>query len=768
MKSGLLGETRTRIAFLGNYLPRRCGIATFTTDLCEAVRAASPDADCFAIAMNDSPEGYNYPDRVRFEIPVERREQYDLAADFLNVNKVGALCVQHEYGIFGGEDGRYLLPLLRQVQAPVVTTLHTVLTEPSASQRSVLLELADTTDLLVVMSPRAARYMEEIYGVPKSKIRMIHHGIPDVPFIDPNYFKDQFGAEGRRLLLTFGLLSEGKGIEYAIEALPRIVAEAPDVLYLILGATHPHVKREKGEAYRVSLQQRAHELGMEHHVLFHNRFVELGELCEYLGAADIYMTPYLNPAQIVSGTLAYALGAGKAVVSTPYWYAVDMLAEGRGRIVPFRDADSLAEVVLELLHHETQRHAMRKQAYTYCRGMIWKEVAREYLKLFHEVSKARHQRPRKLQLAELAQDRFLSLPELRPNHLIRMTDCVGILQHALFTVPDRRHGYSADDQARALMVAVLAERIRPKAAEWERLASRYLSFLHHAFDAGSRRFLNFMNYERQWKGPDPTEDVHARSILGLAHVVAYSKNPGQRALAMQLLDEAIPPTMSFVSPRAWAMTIQGVQFYLRRYAGASDFRRERDELAGMLHGQASREGTEDWPWPEDRLTYANAVIPHALIEAGEAMGQADMLQTGLEMLAWLDEIQTSEEGHFIPIGTEGWYVKGGHRARFDQQPIEAQTMIEACTAAYRTTRDDRWRTSARKAFDWFLGRNDLGHPVYDYQTGGCCDGLHADRINQNQGAESTIVWLLSLIGMHELQDSADAIGKQLRMEEEAS
>jgi glycosyltransferase involved in cell wall biosynthesis len=764
MRPGYSNGSYTRIAFLGNYLPRRCGIATFTTDLCEAVNAASPDTDCFAIAMNDSPEGYDYPDRVRFEIPANRREQYDLAADFLNVNKVATLCVQHEYGIFGGVDGRYLLSLLRQVRVPIITTLHTVLAEPSASQKAVFLELTDVSDLLVVMSPRAVRYLKEIYGVPESKIRMIHHGIPDLPFVDPSYYKDQFGAEGRRLLLTFGLLSEDKGIEYAIEALPRIVAQAPDVLYLLLGATHPHVLRDRGDAYRVSLQQRVHELGLERHVLFHNRFVELSELCEYLGAADIYLTPYLNPAQIVSGTLAYALGAGKAVVSTPYWYAEDMLAEGRGRIVPFRDPESLAETVLDLLQHETQRHAMRKKAYTFCRSLIWKEVARKYLELFQEISTARHQRPRKLQLEEVAKDRFLSLPELKPDHLIRMTDGVGILQHALFTVPNRHHGYSADDQARALMVAMLAERIRPKSAEWERLASRYLSFLHHAFDPESRRFLNFMDYERHWKGSVPTEDVHARSLLALAHVVAYSRNPGQRALAMQLLDETIPPTTSFVSPRALAMSLLGVQLYLRRYAGASDFRRERDELADLLYGRTSREGTEDWPWPEDRLTYANAVLPHALIEAGEAMDDEGMFQTGLNMLSWLDEIQTADEGHFVPIGTEGWHVKGKDRARFDQQPIEAQTMIDACAAAYRTTKDERWRNSARKAFHWFLGRNDLGHPVYDYRTGGCCDGLHADRINQNQGAESTIVWLLSLIRMHELQDSASAIGTRLQEE----
>jgi hypothetical protein len=347
-----------------------------------------------------------------------------------------------------------------------------------------------------------------------------------------------------------------------------------------------------------------------------------------------------------------------------------------------------------------------------------------------------------------------------------MTDSVGILQHAAFTVPDRRHGYSADDQARALMVAVLAERLRPELADWTALASTYLSFLHHAFDLPSSRFLNFMSYERRWQEHVPTEDVHARSVLALAHVVAYSRNPTQRAHAMQLLDEAIPPTTSFISPRAWAITVLGVQLYLRRYAGASDFRRERDELANRLYEQASRENMEGWPWLEDSLTYANAVIPHALIEAGEAKGHSDMLKTGLHMLGWLDELQTADGGHFVPIGTEGWYAKGQHRARFDQQPIEAQTMVEACAAAYRSTRDERWRVSARNAFHWFLGRNDLGIALYDFRTGGCRDGLHPDRVNQNQGAESTVVWLLSLLCMHRLRASLSETGTRLEAEHE--
>lgn len=745
----------TRIAFLGNYLPRRCGIATFTTDLCQAVSAQAPSAECFAIAMNDTRDGYAYPAPVRFEIEASRREQYDLAADFVNVNHVDVLCVQHEYGIFGGPAGRHILPLLHQVRAPVVTTLHTVLTDPSPEQRDVLRELCRVSDRLVVMSERAERYLRDIYEVADPKIHMIHHGIPDMPFVDPNYYKDQFGAEGRRLLLTFGLLAPGKGIEYAIEALPRVVAEFPDVLYIVLGATHPHVRMQQGESYRMMLQTRVRELQLEHHVLFQNRFVELRELCEYLGAADIYVTPYLSPAQIVSGTLAYSMGTGKAVVSTPYWYAEDMLAEDRGRLVPFRDSEAIADVIIDLLTHETERHAMRKRAYLLGRAMIWPEVARAYLRVFNQARADRSRAPRRLSIQEAAPERFEALPELNPKHLMTLTDSVGILQHARYAVPNPHFGYSTDDQARALMVAVKAALLRPEAADWDLLASRYLSFLLYAFDAEAKRFSNFMNYQREWTKPFATDDSHARALWALAHVVAYSTHPGHRAMAMQLLDEAIPSTLAFTSPRARAFSLLAIQTYLVRYSGASAFRREREELAESLFNQFKHNASEEWFWLEDELAYANARIPHALIEVGQWLPHQEMFEYGLRALSWLDAIQTGEDGHFVPIGSNGWFRRGGSRARFDQQPIEAYATLDACLTAYRITREDRWEQAARRAFDWFMGFNDLGLPLYDSRTGGCYDGLHSDRVNENQGAESTVVWMLSLMLANELQDEVN-------------
>lgn len=746
-----------RIAFLGNYLPRRCGIATFTTDLCESVNKVAADTQCFAVAMNDQIEGYAYPSLVRFEIEEERREQYDLGADFIRLSQPDVLCVQHEYGIYGGRAGRYLIPLLRQVRMPIITTLHTVLVEPNPDQRKVLVDLAELSDRLVVMSPRAVEYLKSIYHVPESKIAMIHHGIPDMPFVDPNYYKDQFNVEGRLVLLTFGLLSPNKGLEYMIEALRRVVKAYPNVVYIILGETHPNVRREQGETYRLGLQQKVRELGLEANVIFMNRFVELNELCEYLGCADIYITPYLNPAQITSGTLAYALGTGKAVVSTPYWYAEDMLAEERGRLVPFRNPDALADTVIDLIANETDRHAMRKRGYTLGRSMIWKETARSYIELMQTVRDDRLQRPKPVAPARTVQDRVEDLPDLNPHHLLVLTDAVGVLQHAKFSVPNRHFGYCTDDQARALIVAVKGSHQQPHATDWTTLEAKYLAYLYHAFDEKLGRFRNFLDYRCEWiPSQDADEDVHARAVWALAQTVAHTTNEGHRGLAMQLLEDSIGAALSFTSPRAKSFAILGIQEYLRHFSGATAFRREREELALRLLQQFEQNQSDDWPWPEDTLTYANARMPHALIEAGKWMPHDRMLDMGLRALDWLDRIQTASEGHFVPVGANGWFPRGGEKARFDQQPVEAYTMIDACLAAYRATRDPRWMASARRAFDWFLGRNDLHVPLYDYVTGACHDGLHADRINQNQGAESTVVWLLSVLTMSEMEDEMNA------------
>lgn len=750
------------LVVVGNYPPRQCGIATFTADLVEAISGELTEANCWAVVMNDVPEGYQYPPKVRFEVGQRDLSDYRLAADFLNMNQVDVVSVQHEFGIFGGQYGRHLLELLRNLRMPVVTTLHTVLAMPDQGQKAIIQEIARLSDRVVVMSYKAVELLSTVYGVPPYKVVMIHHGIPDVPFVDPNFYKDQFGLEGKQVILTFGLLSPGKGIEYMIDALPRIVASHPDVIYVVLGATHPHIRKQQGESYRLFLQRKARENGVENHLVFHNRFVSLQELCEFLGAADIYVTPYLNQEQIVSGTLAYALGCGKATVSTPYWYAQEMLADGRGRLVPFRDSEAMADCILQLLENETERHAIRKRAYTFCREMIWKEVARRYLEVFSAVREERQRYPRLAFQARTLESTPLELPEVKLDHLMLLTDDVGVLQHAKYIVPDRYHGYCTDDNARALIAVMMASGLIPEGEKMIPLACRYLSFLHYAFNEEKGRFRNFMSYDRRWLEDQGTEDSHARALWGLGVTVGLSPMEDLTAMALYLFQKALPVVVEFTSPRAWAFTLVGIHAYLARFSGDSEVRRVRAVLAEKLMDLWRENADDDWPWIEPIITYANGKIPQALLMSGQWLQREDMIQAGLRSLEWLIKIQTDPKGHFVPIGNRGWYQRGGARARFDQQPIEAQNMIQACMEAYNVTGENRWINEARKCFEWFLGRNDLNARLLDYRTGGCFDGLTADGVNQNQGAESTLAWLLSLMSMYTLA-GAQATGEEMTM-----
>ena len=515
-------STPARVAFVGDFVPRKCGIATFTHDLCEAVAAHFPETTCIVGAVNDHPEGYPYPSRVRFEFHEKEIDSYRRAADFLNINNVEVLCVQHEFGIYGGPAGSHLLALLREVRMPVVTTLHTILREPDAEQRKVVEELAERSDRFIAMTRRGATLLRETYAVPEKKIDIIPHGIPDVPFVDPNFFKDQFGVEGKTVLLTFGLLSPNKGIEYAIEALPGILEKHPEVVYIVLGATHPNLIAREGESYRLQLQRLAEKCGVKSHVIFYNRYVTLEELQEFIGAADIYVTPYLNPAQITSGTLSYAFGAGKAVISTPYWHAEELLAEDRGLLVPFRNGSAIATAASDLLANPTRLHAMRKNAYMLGREMIWPVVAQRYMESFAKARRSRAQLPaRKAFAGQTLEHRPYQVPPFKLDHLFRITDNTGILQHAVYTVPNYNEGYCTDDNARAFMLAVLLEELETPAPldELDRVASKYLAFLLAALDPETNRFRNFMGFNRRWLDKKGSEDSHARALwaAGTAH-----------------------------------------------------------------------------------------------------------------------------------------------------------------------------------------------------------------------------------------------------------
>lgn len=493
-------------------------------------------------------------------------------------------------------------------------------------------------------------------------------------------------------------------------------------------------------------------------MIFHNRFVDLKELCEFLGAADIYVTPYLNQEQIVSGTLAYALGSGKATVSTPYWYAEEMLAEGRGRIVPFGDPAALADQVNDLFTQEVERHAMRKRAYTFCRDMVWKEVARQYLDVFSQVKRERESAPRPVFRARTMGSVPREIPQPKLDHIIRLTDDVGILQHAKFIVPDRFHGYCTDDNARALIAVLLAREMLADGEAVTNLACTYIGFLHHAFNEENGRFRNFMGYDRRWLEEVGSEDSHGRAVWGLGQAVALAESEDIRAAAQAVFEKALPALTDFDSPRAWAFALGGIHAYLSKFSGDSEVRRIREKLANKLLRLFHDHASDDWPWIEDTVTYANGKIPQALILAGRRQNKDDMLNAGLRGLEWLMDIQTDPRGHFVPVGNNGWYPRGGEKARFDQQPIEALNMIEACREAYEATNDEKWLSHAQRCLEWFLGRNDLNAPLYDHKSGGCCDGLQADGPNRNQGAESTLVCFLSLLVLNQMR------GRQIAVE----
>lgn len=747
-----------RVAFIGNYLPRKCGIATFTSDLAEAFSEQFPGIQTMTLAMNDTEEGYAYPSQVRYELSQDERFDYEHAAHFLNQQAVDIISLQHEYGIYGGLAGSHILTLLRNVTAPVVTTLHTILENPLPEQYRVMKEIIKLSNRLVVMSQRSIKLLKEVYGVPAEKIDLIPHGIHDVPFVDPGFHKDKFGAEGKFVILTFGLLSANKGIEYVIEALPGVVERYPNILYVVLGSTHPHVVLHEGEKYRESLQARVKELGLEDNILFLDQFVNLKDLKEFIGAADIYITPYLGREQIVSGTLAYTVGAGKAVISTPYRYAEELLAEGRGLLVPFKDSNAITEKILYLLDNEAERNAMRKRAYLFGRDMTWSNVASSYLKSFEEARRQNISQLFAIPVSGFSSERIGDIPHLKLDHLKRMTDGTGMLQHSVFNVPNYNEGYTTDDNARALIAMVQLENVQniSQAEADEQMLSigrelsrRYLAFLWYAFNPEHKRFRNFMAYNRTWLEEIGSEDSHGRTLWALGTVLNKSADEGLRGMAGRLFEASIPSALSFISPRAWAFTILGTECYLRRYPGDRAVLAVQDTMARNLIDLYHKSSSPEWPWFEDVVTYCNPVMPQALIRYGRASGDEEAVEIGLDSLEWLMQLQQSEHGWVMPIGSMGFYRRNGDIAYFDQQPVEVYSMISACLDAYRATRDLSWYNSANQAFEWFFGRNAVGMPVYDTQTGGCRDGLQIDRLNENQGAESTLAFIQSLLELRE-------------------
>lgn len=752
------------VAMVSSFVPRRCGIATFTRDLTDAVANRAADVNVLSVAMNDRPEGYRYPQRVWFEINQNRLPEYRLAAEFLNMSNVDVCCVQHEFGIFGGAEGAHLLDMIRRLRMPVVTTLHTVLREPNDEQREVMKRLTESCDRFVIMADRAKEFLRDIYDVPAEKIALIPHGIPDVPFVDPNFYKDHFGVEGKKVILTFGLLSPNKGLEFMVEAMPHIVKKHPDVVYIILGATHPGVVAHSGEEYRLGLQRRAKELGVADHIEWVNKFVEMDELVEFLGAADVYVTPYLNESQITSGTLAYALGTGKATVSTPYWHAAELLAEDRGRLVPFREPEPMADAIIDLFDREQERHAMRKRAYQHMRSSAWTNVAGQYLDLFQQVTEERQRNPKPTSKRRQLRGKGRELAEIKLDHLLMLSDDTGVFQHAKSTVPDRRGGYTTDDNARALIAILMAQDHVNIAgpASVEDLVCRHLGFLQHAFNDETCRFRHHLGYDRQWTDDSGSEESHGRALWALGEAVARCQLRGHMTLAANLFQRALPACDGLTHPHGYAYSLIGIHAYLRRFSGDSHARRVRENMAHALFDCFKQHVADDWMWHSDIITYGSSRLPHALLLSGRWMFNNEMIQLALRSLEWLWSVQTTPQGQFAPIGNDGWYPRDGQRARFDQQPLEAAAMIDACLEAYRVTADKKWTDRAFACLDWFLGDNDLHQPLYDPTTGGCAEALNPHSISEDQNAESTLAWLTALLALYDHKLEEDNANGALR------
>ncbi len=738
-----------RIAFIGNHLPRRCGIATFTHDLHRAVSLERLDLETGVVVMNDGGRTYDYPTAVRFQVQDELIADYIDAAEFLNKSSFDVVSLQHEYGIFGGEAGSNIVELLSRLELPVVTTLHTVLAEPTPAQHKVMARIINASTKLVVMAEKGHDLLQSVHGVPPRKIEIIPHGIPDFPFLEPHHAKAKLGFVGRTIL-TFGLLSPSKGIETVIEAMPSIIEACSNAVYVILGATHPNLIRNEGEAYRNKLTARVRQLGIEDHVIFCNQFVDQATLLDFISMSDVYVTPYLNECQMTSGTLAYSFGLGKAVVSTPYWHARELLADDRGILVPFGDSKAIGREISGLLTDDVRRLAMRKRAYAISRSMTWTQTAKRYISVFaaaHE--KVLHQSVLPAKLEDVP-TKVGIIPQVRIDHFHSLCDNTGMLQHAVHCVADRAHGYCVDDNARALLFcSALAE-----SGEVQLLSeidtTRFAAFVQHAWNPDTRSFRNFMSYDRRWLEESGSDDSHGRTLWALAECARSDTDFSRRAWATALFKTALPTVEKFTSPRAWAFTLLGLNTYCTLQPDDDFAGRQRKLLADRLMAMFVSNRRVDWVWFEEILAYDNARLPQALIETGRTTKTPAYVEAGLLSLRWLMSLQTAPSGYFRPVGSKSFGRIRHKPDAFDQQPLEAAATISACLAARRADGGVEWPKAAMRAFAWFLGENDLQTALIDPDTGSCSDGLHPDRPNANKGAESVLSYLLALVEIRQL------------------
>ena len=713
-----------RLALIGGFLPRRCGIATFTADIYASLQIAAPKlaVDVYAMAPAGVPTIFDPV--VCAAITEGDADSFIDAAKAIEASRADVVWLQHEFGLFGGLAGDMVFELVDRVAAPLIVTLHTVLAEPDADQRRVMDRLIARASKLVVMSERSRDLLRSVYRADEDQIALIAHGVPDRPFGRASRFKPQFGFAGKQVALTFGLLSPGKGIEAVIEALPAIVQDNPDFLYCIAGATHPNLLAHEGEAYRERLHSLAVSLGVEAHVRWIDAFMETDALLDLLEAADIYVTPYTGAQQSTSGTLSYAMALGKAVVSTPYVHAVELLADDHGVLVPFNDSAAIASEIRYLLSDPDRLRTLQKRAYDRSRDMIWPAFAART----HALIEASRVVPKAAPIpARIGVGGFL-----------RICDDTGILQHSIHMIPDRAHGYCVDDNARALM---LMHRLDDDALDrCGQLTSVFASFVQHAWNPDRSEFRNFMGFGRNWLEDVGSEDSCGRTLWALGATAREARDPGLCQWARELFERTAPSALAFHSPRAIAFAMLGADYVL-----ASDPARElanrilargADRLIA-LYGAAAR---PDWQWFEPVLAYDNCRLPEAMLRAGVRLERADVIACGIDALRWINDVQISPSGHYRPVGSDSFGRAYERPQPFDQQPLEVWAAIDATSAAYDVTGDDIWLAHARRAYDWFSGCNDRGVIVGDALTGTSKDGINPRGLNLNEGAESVLAY----------------------------
>jgi glycosyltransferase involved in cell wall biosynthesis len=728
-----------KLAYIGTYPPRECGIGTFTMNLYNSMvmnnKTTNSSIEGFVIALNDHEQTYDYPEEVKLTIRQEHQRDYLSAVRFINISGADLCILEHEFGIFGGQNGVYILPLLHRLEIPLIVTLHTIIKTPSYNEKAILVEICKMASKIVVMSHKAIEFLTTIYRVDKRKIEYIEHGVPDIQF-NKSQSKKEFHLENKKVLLTFGFISRNKGIETVIKALPKVVEKHPEVLYMILGKTHPNVLRYSGEEYRIYLQHLVKSLNLSQHVFFLNEFINQKELFKYLSASDIYVTPYLNEAQITSGTLSYAIGAGSAVVSTPYWHATELLTDGRGKLFNFNDSVELSNIIIELLDNPDVLKILRKKAYDYGKTIKWDKTGEKYITV---AKKILADKPEVFAKKETILDPLI-LPPFSLVHIKRLTDDTGIIQHAKFGIPNLKEGYCLDDNARALLMVLMAYRQKKDNLALE-LSPIYLSYIHYMQNKDGT-FRNFLSFNRNFLDKVGSEDSYGRTIWALGYLLANAPNDAYYQTGRLIFLNASPNFEKLLSIRGIANSMVGISYYLRRHPNDDSMTERLRNLAGKLIKQYKENSSHDWKWFEPLLAYDNGILPLALLHSAEILKDDKITETAFEAMNFLSE-KTLKDGYLSIIGNEKWYKKDGERSMFAQQPVDALAMILMYHQAFHLTKDKKYLDKLFACFLWFLGENDLRMSLFDFETKGCCDGFENYGVNRNQGAESSLAYLIS-------------------------